>query len=98
MTKFFWLKDLNAPAIDKGNMQEYRFCRVPFGVISSTFLLGATIEAHLDTYNHGPITNKLRKDIYVDNLLTGTITVEEAVNLYSNAKGIFKRLKQRRGK
>ena len=92
VTRFFWLKDLNTPAIDKGNIQEYRFCRVPFGVISSPFLLGATIEAHLDTYSHDPITNKLRKDIYVDNLITGTNTVEEAVNLTVVLKGSLNKL------
>jgi len=32
VTRFLWLKDPSVPFIDSGNLQEYRFCRVPFPV------------------------------------------------------------------
>ena len=74
VTRFLWLKDYQTLSTDKANKQEYRFCRVPFGVISSPFLLGATIESHLDSCEN-ELANKLKRDIYVDNLITGTSTV-----------------------
>ena len=45
-TWFLWLKDLNIPQAEN-NLQILRFTRVPFGVISSHFLLGARILYHL---------------------------------------------------
>ena len=80
VTRFIWLKKHNVSTVDKDNIQEYRFCRV---------LFGATIKTHLDSYND-ELTNKLRKDIYIDNLITGTNTAKEAVKLYHTAKTIFK--------
>ena len=70
------------------NIQVLRFCRVPFGVNSSPFLLAATVEAHLDTY-HTDIAKKLKRDIYVDNIITGSNTVTDAIDLYQTAKSIF---------
>ena len=61
---------------------------VPFGVISSPFLLGATIESHLASYE-SDLAWKLKDDIYVDNLTTGTSTVADAVQLFHGAKSIF---------
>ncbi|XP_052771144.1 uncharacterized protein LOC128210829 [Mya arenaria] len=76
------------PQLEQRNIEEFRFRRVPFGVISSPFLLGATIEHHLDTYGSA-LANQLKEDIYMDNIITGTDTKEEAVCLYKSAKSMF---------
>lgn len=88
VTRFLWLKDLDNPSMNRDNIQEYRFCRVPFGVISSPFLLGATVESHLDSYNC-EIAERLKEDIYVDNVISGTETVGDAIQFYNGAKAIF---------
>ena len=46
VTRFLWLKDPAKLDIDD-NLITYRFCRVPFGLVCSPFLLGATIKFHL---------------------------------------------------
>ena len=91
VTRFLWIKDVNKPVTDKNNIIEYRFCRVPFGIISSPFLLGATIECHLASHDT-PIAEKIRSDIYVDNLVTGTETITEAINLYRDGKSMFEEI------
>ena len=68
---------------------EYRFCRVPFGLISSPFLLGATIESHLESYD-SELALKLKNDIYVDNLITGANSIESAIQVYRESKSIFR--------
>ena len=88
VTRFFWMKDSSKARLDYDNIQEYRFRRVPFGVISSPFLLGATVEYHLDTYG-SDLSKKLKDDIYVDNVITGTNSLEEAILLYRGAKSMF---------
>ncbi|KAK3745383.1 hypothetical protein QZH41_001421 [Actinostola sp. cb2023] len=47
-TRFLWLKDANKSADDMKNLDVYRFCRVLFGAAPSPFLLGATIQHHLN--------------------------------------------------
>ena len=37
VTRFFWIKDCKNPVSSNENLQEFRFCRVPFGVVSSPF-------------------------------------------------------------
>jgi hypothetical protein len=88
VTRFLWIKRSDKPMTEKENLIEYRFCCVPFGVISSPFLLGATVEYYLESHN-SPIANKLKNDIYVDNLITGTNSQTEASQLYQSAKSIF---------
>ena len=70
-TRFLWLKDLENSSVDSDNFEEYRFCRVPFGIFSSSFLLGATVESHLDSYD-SELAKKLKDDIFVNNVVTGT--------------------------
>lgn len=88
VTRFLWVKNIHNPSLNSLNIQEYRFARVPFGVISSPFLLGATVETHLDSYGT-ELTEKLKGDIYVDNIITGADNDEDAIGLYQSAKDMF---------
>ena len=86
-TGFLWLKDLTKPE-SESNLQVHHFYRIPFGIISSPFLLQATITYHLqqsDTH----IAKHLKRDIYVDNVITGVNTPTEAKALYAEAKKLF---------
>ena len=65
-----------------------RFCRILFGVISSPFLLSATIKYHLQKETT-PIAKLLQRDTYVDNVITGVNSFEEAKLLYIKAKKLF---------
>ena len=87
VTRFLWLKDISKLDLN-GNLQIYHFARVPFGVILSPFLLGATV-AHYLKKKENPIAEKIRENIYVDNSITGTRTVVEAYDFYVEAKSIF---------
>ena len=87
VTRFLWLKDPTKP-LSKDNLQIYRFTRVPFGVISSPFLLGATILHHLEQVGT-PTAEKIMKHMYVDNLLTGVNSSKEAREFYSESKEVF---------
>ena len=88
VTRFFWLKDKDKLGVEN-NIQLYRFCRVPFGIISSPFLLAATIDHHLKNCN-SDVSERIRQNIYVDNVITGTQSYQEAVHLYNVSKQIFK--------
>ncbi|KMQ86796.1 integrase core domain protein [Lasius niger] len=81
-------------------IETYRHRRVIFGVSSSPFLLGATIELHVeqsfnstDSLHRKKICEKLAKSFYVDDCITSVnsytdfqIFQEEAVSLMSGAK------------
>lgn len=89
VTRFLWLKNVNRPAT-KDNILHLRFCRVPFGVISSPFLLNASIKHHLTYNNTTESLKELANDIYCDNLVTSVKSMRAAKRLYSDAKASFK--------
>ncbi|XP_049864868.1 uncharacterized protein LOC126366028 [Pectinophora gossypiella] len=90
VTRFLWLKDITKAATDD-NIIHLRFCRVPFGVISSPFLLNATIKYHL-MQSANKAVQQVSGDIYVDNLVTGTKTTLQAITLYNNLKREFEKI------
>ena len=88
LTRFLWR--------EKGNpnspLKVYRFTRVPFGLTSSPFLLHATIIHHLNQYKekYPEIITKLLKSFYVDDMVSGADTEEEAVQLTDESDKIMK--------
>ncbi|XP_044180058.1 uncharacterized protein LOC114970531 [Acropora millepora] len=87
VTRFLWLKDATKPTLEN-NVQELRFTRVPFGMISSSFLLAATVKYHLNKADT-PVAKRISDNMYVDNMVTGVATSEQAVEFYKEAKSLF---------
>ncbi|XP_067121310.1 uncharacterized protein [Centruroides vittatus] len=77
---------------DPGKLKVFRHRRVVFGVNSSPFLLGATLNYHL---NHVPdhlqeTALKLKKSMYVDNCVTSCQSKEELVNFMRQSREIMR--------
>ena len=72
--------DPTKPNKVNGIVSAYRFCRVPFGMICSPFLLEGTLKFH-----------RKKEGIYVDNtyLCIGTNSVEETLSLFEESKSII---------
>uniref|UniRef100_A0A0M3IUX5 Integrase catalytic domain-containing protein n=1 Tax=Ascaris lumbricoides TaxID=6252 RepID=A0A0M3IUX5_ASCLU len=100
-TRFLWVKE-RSRMFDPRNIQVYRFTRLPFGVVASPFLLAATISWHLNqVVNDGEfksnedrawlklLVDEVRTNIYVDNVMIGANTADEAVRKYKALKQIF---------
>ena len=88
VTRFLWFRDPSRPEQVEGNLDVYRFCRVPFGIICSPFLLEGTLRFHLQ--NEGSaVAQKIVDNVYVDNVSIGTDSVKEAYQIYEEAISIF---------
>ena len=87
VTRFLWLKDPSCP-VEKNNIQIYRFCRIPFGVISSPYLLSATIIFHLNKIG-SPIAEKIKNNIYMDNVIVTANSIQEAKEFFEKSREIF---------
>lgn len=86
---FLWVDDF---VKDEPEIKAYRFTRVVFGVSSSPFLLNAAIRFHLHCYteSNSAVVKRLLQSIYVDDIVSGADTDEEAFEMYVQAKDIFK--------
>ena len=83
--QFIWVDDFSK---ESPELRVYRFTRVVFGVSSSPFLLNATTRFHLEKSleTHESIVHQLLYSTYVDDIITGGQTEEEAFNLYTQSK------------
>ena len=71
--RFHWKRETE-------EVQTLRFTRAHFGLASSPFLLGGVLAAHLDKWEerrHKDV-EEIRRSLYVDDLLSGGETVEQA--------------------
>ena len=84
-TRFLWLKDINKSVNSAANLEDYRFCRVPFRAAPSPFLLNATIRYHLNEKDNW-ITKDLTENMYMDNVVTGTNCDNKALEYYSSSR------------
>ena len=84
MLCFLWLKN---PCNVKSDALELRLARLLFGLCPSPAILGSVISHHLDKYwsNHPEIIPSIKKLFYVDDLISGGNTVEEALRIYEVA-------------
>ena len=69
-----------------------RFTRLVFGLRSSPAVLGAVIFHHLESYKdkYPNLVQLMENCLYVDDLVTGTDTIEQGFELYQKAKQIMK--------
>ena len=83
--RFIWVDEKEQP-----NLKIYRFARVVFGVSASPFLLNATIRFHLEKHldTNKTVIDHLLHSTYVDDIVSGANTEEEAFNLYAVAKAV----------
>lgn len=91
--RFHWIKDK-----DPNQIETYRFTRALFGLVQSPFILGGTLQQHLESYkNQYPEeVFQILKSLYVDDIISGgrdKIVVEKlkqlAIKLFGEANFIL---------
>ena len=86
-TRFLWPQD---PFDPNSKIIVYRFKRILFGSTCSQFLLNATLIHHLQNEN-SRFSDKILKDIYVDNLVSTFDSESDLVEFFSSACSILKK-------
>ncbi|XP_075526710.1 uncharacterized protein LOC142558463 [Dermacentor variabilis] len=90
--RFLWYQSTPGQGDALPPIKEYRMTRVPFGVTCSPFLLAATLSHHLKTVQEKfpRIAKILSDNLYVDDLVTGADSVEEAERIIRESQSILK--------
>ena len=83
--RFHWEKNEHSP------LETLRFTRALFGLTCSLFLLGGVLECHLEAWEPKmpELVAELRKNLYVDDLLSGGVTAKQAQHRKEQAIEIF---------
>uniref|UniRef100_A0A0R3QIH7 Reverse transcriptase domain-containing protein n=1 Tax=Brugia timori TaxID=42155 RepID=A0A0R3QIH7_9BILA len=87
VTRFLWVKD-PTKQLTRDNLIVYRFTCVPFGIVTSPFILAATLLYHFQKTDPS-FYEKYSQHFYVDNLVTSVDSADEAIALYERANRIF---------
>ena len=85
--RFQWLEDLKSKRVET-----LRFTRALFGLAPSPFLLGGVIQQHLETScrpAHPECVAEIEQSLYVDDLINGGQTIQEARHIKNSAIEIF---------
>ena len=87
--RFLWLKH---PKDRESEVMHLRFTRLVFGLKLSPAVLGAVIAHHVEKYRemYPKAAGLLEESLYVDDLVAGAGSVDEAFNLYLNCKTLMK--------
>ena len=87
MLRFLWSKDPTASS----QFIQLRFSRLVFGLRPSPSLLGETMRHHIPLYHMSDpeLAELLENSLYVDDLISGSDTVESAYNIYEKSKQIM---------
>ncbi|XP_070576393.1 uncharacterized protein [Ptychodera flava] len=85
-TKFLWLSE---PMNPESPFKTYCFKVILFGAVSSPFILNAVVKTHLESRERTPTSTDLENNIYVDNILSGTDSNEDAVEYYEESNHLF---------
>ena len=84
--RFLWFVN---PCDPKSQVIHYRYRRVAFGLGPSPFLLGAVLHHHLQAYDEKlPAVRALKRQRFVDDLISGAHTEQEALQLCRDARKI----------
>ena len=86
--RFLWLKNIKE---ERPEVVQLRFTRLVFGLVSSPFVLNATIRAHLSKYSNkdSEFVSKALNSVYVDDHVASFATKEEAFDMYQKLKRCF---------
>jgi len=89
--RFLWLKNSNDVASE---IQEFRFTHLVFGLRPSPAILGSVISHHLDKYHsqYGNLASEIKNSFYVDDLIFGGVTIDQAFHLYTVARQAMAKL------
>ena len=84
--RLHWLKNK-----DPSQIEVLRFTRVLFGLVQSPFLLGGTLKQHLDSLKakYPEEVEEIMKSLYVDDVISGTDTVDQGCRLKEVAISVF---------
>lgn len=88
-TRFLWPEN---PEDQNSPIKVWRFQRVTFGLNCSPFHLAATVNEHLDKTN-SLVAQKIKHDIYVDNIVTGVDHESQTLKLCQEMIEIFQKAK-----
>jgi len=88
-TRFYWLKDSTDPSSE---LSVYRFKVIPFGAISSPFILNAVLQYHLNQYTTA-VSLDMLNNLYVDNAISGRNTEQKVLHYYRESRAIMSNAK-----